>query len=37
MAEHFDPRTRAQWGNFPQGFSHQEIVRFLLDYAYREE
>uniref|UniRef100_Q2RKR0 Glycoside hydrolase 15-related protein n=1 Tax=Moorella thermoacetica (strain ATCC 39073 / JCM 9320) TaxID=264732 RepID=Q2RKR0_MOOTA len=37
MAEHFDPRTGEQWGNFPQGFSHQEIVRFLLDYAYRED
>ncbi|MDN5348580.1 MAG: alpha,alpha-trehalase [Clostridia bacterium] len=34
MAEHFDPRTGEQWGNFPQGFSHQEIVRYLLDYAY---
>jgi len=30
MAEHFDPRTGEQWGNFPQGFSHEELVRILL-------
>lgn len=30
MAEHFDPRTGEQWGNFPQGFSHEEVVRYLL-------
>jgi len=31
MAEHFDPRSGQQWGNFPQGFSHEELVRLLLD------
>jgi hypothetical protein len=36
MAEHFD-RAPAPVGQLPAGFSHQEIVRFLLDYAYREE
>lgn len=29
MAEHFDPRTGRQWGNFPQLFSHEELVRTL--------
>jgi len=27
MAEHFDPETGEQWGNFPQAFSHEELVR----------
>ncbi|GAB6935326.1 glycoside hydrolase family 15 protein [Calditerricola yamamurae] len=31
MAEHFDPRTRQQWGNFPQAFSHLEMARILLE------
>ncbi|MHB9144979.1 MAG: glycoside hydrolase family 15 protein [Symbiobacteriia bacterium] len=30
MAEHFDPATGGQWGNFPQLFSHEELVRTLL-------
>jgi len=30
MAEHFDPVTGGQWGNFPQLFSHEELVRTLL-------
>lgn len=30
MAEHFDPRTGRQWGNFPQSFSHEELVRTLI-------
>ncbi|MCF6092786.1 glycoside hydrolase family 15 protein [Microaerobacter geothermalis] len=32
MAEHFDPRTKYQWGNFPQTFSHEEMVRILLEF-----
>jgi alpha,alpha-trehalase len=31
MAEHFDPRSAGQWGNFPQGFSHEETVLALLE------
>lgn len=31
MAEHFDGRSRTQWGNFPQAFSHEEVVRLLLE------
>lgn len=31
MAEHFDPRTGEQWGNFPLALNHQELVRLLLD------
>ncbi|MGE5589595.1 MAG: glycoside hydrolase family 15 protein, partial [Bacillota bacterium] len=30
MAEHFDPVTGDQWGNFPQLFSHEEVARTLL-------
>ncbi|MCL5676537.1 MAG: hypothetical protein M1602_01410, partial [Firmicutes bacterium] len=30
MAEHFEPATARQWGNFPQLFSHEELVRTLL-------
>ncbi|MDF2631368.1 MAG: glycoside hydrolase 15-like protein, partial [Symbiobacteriaceae bacterium] len=31
MAEHFDPTTSGQWGNFPQGFSHEEMALALLE------
>lgn len=31
MAEHFHPETGEQWGNFPQAFSHEEIVRIVLE------
>jgi alpha,alpha-trehalase len=31
MAEHFDPATGRQWGNFPQGFSHEEMALALLE------
>ncbi len=30
MAEHFDPVSGQQWGNFPQAFSHEELVRAVL-------
>ncbi|MFO7265920.1 MAG: glycoside hydrolase family 15 protein [Bacillota bacterium] len=33
MAEHFDPRTGRQWGNFPQAFSHEEMVLTILELA----
>ncbi len=33
MAEHFDGRTGEQWGNFPQAFSHEELVRLVLERA----
>lgn len=33
MAEHFDPRTGEQWGNFPLALNHQEMVRLLLEMA----
>ncbi len=33
MAEHFDGRTHAQWGNFPQAFSHEELARLILERA----
>lgn len=33
MAEHFDGRNHAQWGNFPQGFSHEEVARLILERA----
>lgn len=32
MAEHFDPRTGEQWGNFPQSFSHEELIRILIEW-----
>lgn len=31
MAEHFDPRTGRQWGNFPQAFSHEEVALTILE------
>lgn len=31
MAEHFSPRTGAQWGNFPQAFSHEEMALTILE------
>jgi len=31
MAEHFDGRDGTQWGNFPQAFSHEEIVRLVIE------
>lgn len=31
MAEHFNPGTGAQWGNFPQAFSHEELVLTILE------
>lgn len=31
MAEHFDGESRLQWGNFPQDFSHEEVVRLILE------
>ncbi len=33
MAEHFDPVSGQQWGNFPQAFSHEELVRTVLALA----
>lgn len=37
MAEHFDPRTHEQWGNFPQAFSHEEMVKILIDISEETE
>ena len=34
MAEHFDPRTGRQWGNFPQAFSHEELALTILELAF---
>lgn len=31
MAEHFNPRTGRQWGNFPQAFSHEELALTILE------
>lgn len=31
MAEHFSPSTGAQWGNFPQAFSHEELALTILE------
>ncbi|MDF2629540.1 MAG: glycoside hydrolase 15-like protein [Symbiobacteriaceae bacterium] len=31
MAEHFDGRDGAQWGNYPQAFSHEEVARLILE------
>lgn len=31
MAEHFDPTTGRQWGNFPQAFNHAELALLLLE------
>lgn len=36
MAEHFDPNTGEQWGNFPQAFNHGEMVLFLLEIGHPE-
>lgn len=33
MAEHFDGRSGAQWGNYPQAFSHEEVARLILERA----
>src|SRR5690606_3483100 len=33
MAEHFNPRTGRQWGNFPQAFSHEELALTILELA----
>lgn len=33
MAEHFDPAAGTQWGNFPQAFSHLEVVRLVRERA----
>lgn len=33
MAEHFDGESLAQWGNFPQAFSHEEVARLVLERA----
>ncbi|XIG72525.1 glucoamylase (plasmid) [Streptomyces sp. SGAir0957] len=30
LAEEYDPRTRRQLGNFPQGFSHLAVLRAVL-------
>lgn len=35
MAEHFDPRTGEQHGNFPQAFSHEEWIRAQQDVSAR--
>ncbi|MEW6045059.1 MAG: glycoside hydrolase family 15 protein [Bacillota bacterium] len=31
MAEHHDPSTGKQWGNFPQAFSHEELIHALVE------
>lgn len=35
MAEHFDPATGEQWGNFPQAFNHAELVFMVLEMGRR--
>lgn len=36
MAEHFDGWDHTQWGNFPQGFSHEEVARLILERGERK-
>ncbi len=31
MAEYFDPITSRQYGNFPQAFSHEDLVRAVIE------
>ncbi|WP_324717459.1 glycoside hydrolase family 15 protein [Carboxydochorda subterranea] len=31
MGEHHDPATGRQWGNFPQAFSHEELIHALYE------
>jgi len=31
MGEYFDPLTGRQWGNFPQAFSHEELVKTVVE------
>ncbi len=35
MAEYFDPLTSRQYGNFPQAFSHAELVRAVMEMLWR--
>ncbi len=35
MAEYFDPLTSRQYGNFPQAFSHAELVRAVTEMLWR--
>jgi len=34
MSEHFNPATGQQYGNFPQAFSHEELVRMVIELEY---
>ena len=31
MGEYFDPLSGRQWGNFPQAFSHEELVKTVVE------
>lgn len=37
MAEYFDPLTSRQYGNFPQAFTHEELVRAVIEMLWRSD
>ena len=35
MAEYFDPISGQQWGNLPQAFSHEELIKTVAEMLWR--